>query len=146
MFGMNFQMSDDDYFLNYKEIANAEWVLPTIRLLAIDLQKCPYISLGDWFKSLSNRSIDELQEMAENVDEDPDNEQYVEQAMLLSMMLSGAEGTADVKNMETTRHQLSMLLSLITFESLARKGLVRVYRENYTLGDDMGEKIVVEKM
>ena len=39
-----------------------------------------------------------------------------------------------------------MLLSLITFESLARKGLVRVYRENYTLGDDMGEKIVVEKL
>ena len=146
MFGMNFQMSDDDYFLNYKEIANAEWVLPTIRLLAIDLQKCPYISLGDWFKSLSNRSIDELQEMAENVDEDPDNEQYVEQAMLLSMMLSGAEGTSNIKDLEQTRHQLSMLLSLITFESLARKGLVRVYRENYTLGDDMGEKIVVEKL
>ena len=127
MFGMNFQMSDDDYFLNYKEIANAEWVLPTIRLLAIDLQKCPYISLGDWFKSLSNRSIDELQEMAENVDEDPDNEQYVEQAMLLSMMLSGAEGTSNIKDLEQTRHQLSMLLSLITFESLARKEIGRAH-------------------
>jgi hypothetical protein len=42
--------------------------------------------------------------------------------------------------------QMSMLLSLITFESLARKGIVRVYHENFTLGDDMADKLVVEKI
>lgn len=140
----NFELEDDDFYLNYKNIAECDWLAPTIRLLAIDLQKSPYISLGDWFKSLSDRSVAELQELSEGVAED--DSESTEQLMLLAMMLSSAEGTCDMKSIDTLRKQLSMIVSIITFESLARKGLVRVYHENYTLGDDMGDKVVVEKL
>jgi hypothetical protein len=34
----------------------------------------------------------------------------------------------------------------MVIESLKRKGLVKVYYENISFGDDMGEKIIVEKI
>ena len=42
--------------------------------------------------------------------------------------------------------QLHMLRSLLVFMSLEKKGLVRCYYENFTLGSDMGDKIVVDKL
>lgn len=142
---MEFELTDDDLYLNYKNIAECEWITPTIRLLAIDIQKNPYISVGEWFEKLSDRSVSELQELAEIV-ANGDDEDATQQMMLLAMILSNAEGTGDMKSIDTLRKQLSMILSIITFESLARKGFVRVYRENYTLGDDMGDRVVVERL
>jgi hypothetical protein len=34
----------------------------------------------------------------------------------------------------------------VDFESLKRKGLVRIFYENISFGEDMGEKVVVEKI
>jgi hypothetical protein len=35
---------------------------------------------------------------------------------------------------------------LLTCEQLARKGMVKIYRENMSFGPDMENKIVVEKL
>jgi hypothetical protein len=48
--------------------------------------------------------------------------------------------------MEELATQLSMLRQLIVFTSLEKKGLVRCYFENFTLGTDMGDKTIVEKL
>ena len=37
-------------------------------------------------------------------------------------------------------------ITWMAIESLKRKGLVKVYYENISFGDDMGEKIIVEKI
>ena len=132
--------------LNYRNIAEANWILPTIRLLAIDLQKNPYVTVGDWFRGLADSSVYELQELAETCYENPDNEESMEQMMLLAMMLASGEGTCDMKDMEKNRTQLGMLMSLITVVGLERKGFVRVFYENLTLGDDMGNAVIVEKL
>lgn len=137
---------DEGDSLNYRNIAEANWILPTIRLLAIDLQKNPYVTVGDWFRGLADSSIYELQELAETCYENPDNEESMEQMMLLAMMLASGEGTCDMKDMEKNRTQLGMLMSLITVVGLERKGFVRVFYENLTLGDDMGNAVIVEKL
>jgi hypothetical protein len=131
--------------LNYRNIAEANWVLPTIRLLAIDMQKNPYATLGDWFRGLADSSVHELQELAETCYQDPDSE-TMEQMMLLTMMLASAEGTCDIGDMEKNRTQLGMMMSLITIVGLERKGLVRVFYENLTLGTDMSDAVIVEKL
>ena len=66
--------------------------------------------------------------------------------MLLAMMLASGEGTCDMNDMEKNRTQLGMLMSLITVVGLERKGFVRVFYENLTLGDDMGNAVIVEKL
>jgi hypothetical protein len=133
--------------MDFQQIAMSDWVAPTIRLLAMDLQKSPYMSLGDFFSKLSDNSVYELQVLSERGFDDADNinNPDMQQVMILSLMLAGAEGTQDF-DLRVIQKQMSMLLSLITFESLARKGLVRVYHENFTLGDDMNDKLVVEKL
>jgi hypothetical protein len=137
---------DEGDSLNYRNIAEANWILPTIRLLAIDLQKNPYVTVGDWFRGLADSSVYELQELAETCYENPDNEESMEQMMLLAMMLASGEGTCDMNDMEKNRTQLGMLMSLITVVGLERKGFVRVFYENLTLGDDMGGAVIVEKL
>ena len=145
---LDFLENDDGMQLNYGNIAMAEWLCPTIRLTALDLQKQPYITLGDWFQKQSDNSIRELQQLAENAYEDPDSpdNEDIEQMMILTMMLAAAEGTDDLGDMNNLRHQLSKLIMTITVVSLGRKGLVRVFYENLTLGHDMDDAKIAEKI
>jgi hypothetical protein len=146
--GMEMEFKDDGYNLNYGNIANAEWLCPTIRLTALDLQKNPYISVGDWFLKLSVNSLNELQDIAERAFEDADNadNEDIEQMMILAMMLASAEGTDDIGNMDHMKKQLSKIIMLVTLVALERKGLVRVWYENMTLGADMEGVPLVEKL
>lgn len=147
MDGFEMKFEEEGFNINYGNVAMAEWLCPTIRLTALDLQKTPYISLGDWFKNLSDNSLKEIQEIAEATYEDPDGEsEHLEQMMILAMMLASAEGTDDLGNMEHMKTQLGKLLMLITVVSLERKGLVKVWYENLTLGADMEGVPLVEKL
>jgi hypothetical protein len=145
---LDFLENDDGMQLNYGNIAMAEWLCPTIRLAALDLQKNPYIAVGDWFQKQSNNSIAELQQMAEIAYENPDDpeNEEIEQLMLLTMMLAAAEGTDNMGDMAHLQKQLSKLVMLITVVSLQRKGLVRVFYENLTLGADMDDAKIAEKI
>lgn len=145
---MEMEFKDDGYNLNYGNIAQAEWLCPTIRLTALDLQKNPYISVGEWFQKLNDNSLRELQEIAENAFENPDHpdNEDIEQMMILAMMLASAEGTDDIGNMEHMKKQLSKIVMLVTLVSLERKGLVRIWYENMTLGADMEGVPLVEKL
>jgi hypothetical protein len=40
----------------------------------------------------------------------------------------------------------NQLISFLIIVSLERKGLVKVHYENMSFGDDMGDKIVVERI
>lgn len=142
------EFSDEGFNLNYGNIAQAEWLCPTIRLTALDLQKNPYISVGDWFSKLSINSLNELQAISERAFEDPNNpdNQDIEQMMILAMMLAAAEGTDDLGNSDHMRKQLSKIIMLITLVALERKGLVRIWYNNMTLGADMNGVPLVEKL
>jgi len=142
---LDFLENDDGMQLNYGNIAMAEWLCPTIRLAALDLQKNPYIAVGDWFQKQSNNSIAELQHMAEVTYENPENEE-IKQLMLLTMMLAAAEGSDNIGDMDHLQKQLSKMVMLITVVSLQRKGLVRVFYENLTLGADMDDAKIAEKL
>ena len=138
------EFSEEGYSLNLSEIAMASHVSPTIRLLAMDLQKNPYARIGDWFRALPETSMNELLELADLVAAGV--EESMEQIMLLTCMLASAEGTDDLSDLEKIRTQLGMMVNIIAIVGLDRKGLVRVHYDNLTLGDDMGSAIIVERI
>jgi hypothetical protein len=138
------EFSEEGYSLNLSEIAMASHVSPTIRLLAMDLQKNPYARIGDWLRALPETSMSELLELADAVSRgDTDS---MEQMMLLTCMLAAAEGTDDLNDLEKIRTQLGMMVNIIAITGLDRKGLVRVHYDNLSLGDDMSSAIIVERL
>lgn len=144
---LNYEGSEDEFYIDFARVANTEDLLPTVRLTALSLSNNPYLSLGDWFKGLNENSFKEVYDMVNETFENHDAP-VMEQLMLLTMMLSSAEGTliASSNNLDELGKQMEVFRNYVAIVSLERKGLVRVFYENLTLGGDMGDKIVVEKI
>jgi len=139
--GMSFDFDDDGEFsINYGKVLHEESFLPVTRLLAADLMKNQYMPIGDFIKSLSDDSLEQLNEIC-----DDENHPNFEEIILISEMLAAAEGT-NIGGTPEVHQRLNLFITWMVIESLKRKGLVKVYYENISFGDDMGEKIIVEKI
>lgn len=132
----------DEYHVNLEQIAATQDLPATIRLLAFDLMKAPYLSLGDFFKGLSDRGLEELIEMVNEIEE---NEDALQNVMLLTMMLMTAEGLI-VSSDDQLHDALNGMVMITCGVSLARKGLVRVFYDNLSFGEDMQSKKIMEKL
>jgi len=89
---------------------------------------------------LSDDSLEQLNEIC-----DDENHPNFEEIILISEMLAAAEGT-NIGGTPEVHQRLHLFITWMAIESLKRKGLVKVYYENISFGDDMGEKIIVEKI
>ena len=138
---MSFEFDEDGEFtINYERVLYEERFLPVTRLLAASLIKNQYMPIGDFIKSLKNDTLEELNVISQ----DEDHPQF-EEMILLSEMLAAAEGT-NIGGLSDVHQRVNMFTTWLVFESLKRKGLVRIFYENISFGEDMGEKIVVEKI
>lgn len=140
---MDFDIGDP-LMIAFNKVSEDKTMLPTTRLLAVDIIKNGYINVGEFFKNISDSDLKSYMNMAENIEGDAAAE-----ILLLSEMLSigeGLENGLDETNQETMRNRMSHLIMYLACESLARKGLVKLYRENMSFGDDMGSKTFVEKL
>ena len=138
---MSFDFDDEGEFsINYKKVLNQVTFLPVTRLLAADLIKNQYMPIGDFIKSLKDNSLEELNEISEN-----ENHPNFEEMILITEMLAAAEGT-NFGGTPEVHQRLNMFMTWLIFESLKRKGLVKIHYENLSFGDDMADKIVVEKI
>jgi hypothetical protein len=140
--GMSFEFDDDEgeFSINYEKVLHQETFLPVTRLLAADLIKSQYMPIGDFIKSLNDNVLEEL-----NVISADENHPNFEEMILISEMLAAAEGT-NFGGTPEVHQRLNMFMTWLIFESLKRKGLVKLYYENISFGEDMGDKIVVEKI
>ena len=137
----NFEFdASDEMTINYAEVTKSKDLLAVTRLLAADLIARPYMSVGDYMKSISDSDLAQLIEISE----DDENPRY-EDLILISEMLAAAEGLPGTFDLEDVQKRIATLISFLVIESLARKNLVDVYRENFSFGEDMGGKIVVKK-
>lgn len=138
---MSIEFGDEGEFsINYEKVLHQETFLPVTRLLAADLMKSQYMPIGDFIKSLNDNVLEQLNDIASD-----ENHPNFEEMILISEMLSAAEGT-NFGGTPEVHQRLNMFITWLVFESLKRKGLVRIYYENISFGEDMGDKIVVEKI
>jgi hypothetical protein len=111
-------------------------------MLGADLLAKPYMAVGDFFKNLSDSDLDTLLKSSEPETQ----ESMMDDILLITMMLRGAEGLEQFTNIETSLQNVEQLITMLVLESLHRKGLVKLNHENMSFGEDMGDKIVVEKL
>ena len=92
---MSFEFDEDEgeFSINYHKVLHQETFLPITRLLAADLIKSQYMSIGDFIKSLKDNSLEELNEISED-----ENHSHFEEIILISEIGHGS----DVANLQTT--------------------------------------------
>lgn len=139
---MSFEFDEDEgeFSINYEKVLHQETFLPVTRLLAADLMKSQYMSVGDFLKNLSVDTLSQLTEISEN-----ENDPHFEEVILITEMLAAAEGT-NIGGTPEVHQRLNLFITWLVVESLRRKGLVKVYHENISFGEDMADKIIVEKI
>ena len=139
---MEFEFDDSEKFtLVYENIIKAKDLMPITRALALDLSNAGYISVGDFLRDMNDNDLVNLLDISENEERD----EY-SQILLISEMLATGEGLSPSDNSEEFANRMSQLIMLLAVESLHRKGLVKVYRENMSFGADMADKVIVEKI
>ena len=112
-----------------------------VRLLATDILTIGYVNVGEFIKSMTD---DEVQTLIHGIEED--NEQQYQEMILVSEMLATGEGCEPSQNDEQFESRAHQLITLLILESLHRKGLVKLYHENISFHEDMGDKLLVEKI
>jgi hypothetical protein len=132
---------DTEFNVNYDNIVKEKSLLSITRMLAADMTKNPYMTIGDFFK---NTSDSDIQHLIEIIDSGENHENFGD-LMLISIMLAAAEG-CQVSNVNDHTLQLNMFGNFVIIESLYRKGLVKIHRENMSFGEDLRDAILVEKL
>lgn len=126
------------YTINLEEVVKNKKLLSVTRLLASEMMMRPYLSVGDFLKNLSDGDLESLNDCV-------NNEQW-DDIILMAEMLATGEGLESSKSFEEFKVRMAGLCGYFTVESLYRKGLVKVYHENISFGEDLGDKVVVEKL
>jgi hypothetical protein len=139
-----FEFGDNEegqFTLVYDNIIKSKGLMPVTRTLAVDLSESGYMSVGDFLKSLSDYDVENLLKISG----DEDSEQFSEIALMAEMLAAG-EGLTAFKDIDTFSQRIDQFCAFLAIESLARKGLVKIYYENVSFGEEMGNKIIVEKL
>lgn len=129
------------YGINYAKAATDTKLLSSTRLLAKQLMENPYITVGKHIQELSDGDIKSL---LNSIEDDCPN-QY-EDMIVITEMLSSAEGCDEAQSEDEVSDRISQMTMFLVIESLARKGMVKVYYENMSFHPDSGDKVVVEKI
>lgn len=134
-------MVEYPFEINYKQIINCDGVLECTRDLARTLSHNPYISFGDYMNELPTSILENLLHVAED-----ENNDHFDELLLISEMLARAEGLEAAESEEQSVKRLKILMSILAVEGLYRRGLIRAYRENYSFGEDMMNKVVAKRL
>jgi hypothetical protein len=130
--------------LNYDKIIESPDFSAVAKQVLVSLRKQPYMSLGEFFDKLTNTDLTALNFTIDLAMEHGDA-MAVGDLIVIVHALSSAEGVVATNDQEATDN-INYFMQLVTCESLARKGLVRVFHENFTFGQDMRGKPVAERI
>lgn len=122
--------------INLQKVVEADDFTSIVRMTALKLLKHPYLDVGTFLTELSQSDVSVLASWCNAITLKIDEEYMLSSIVLLGEMLAQAEGV--VLNGDVTR--TSNLMILLTFEDLARKGVITFNRKLATLGSDL-EKI-----
>lgn len=142
---------NDDYSVNFQNIYESETLSQPVKDLAEYVLKHKYATAGDFFRMCPK---DYLEDMVEDIERehamkeqgyfDEEMSSIGEESVLLAMMIGAAEGTI-VEDLETFQAMVGRFRVLAIVTSLAKKGIVDVMYENFTLDDEYDERVIAKR-
>ena len=137
-------MDNEDMFpfeINHAKILESDDMMNITQDCVRMVTKNAYVTPGEFFASIMSSDLQEALEVADN-----DEDERFAQFTLIAEMLSRAEGLDAAMDYDEMLRRINLSISFTVVESLARKKLVKVYRENYSFGEDMNKAVIVEKL
>ena len=134
---------DGTFSVNLDNIIASKDMLAVTKLAAMEAKAEGYLTVGRFLQQLSDHDLNELMDIAESCKDETNDR--VGEILLITEILAAGEGLEPATIEEITVRMNSFIV-LLTVESLNRKGLVRVFHNNMSLGDDAGDKIIVERI
>ena len=135
------------FSVNLSEISSSPELPAVVRLLAHQLQKKPYMLVGEFLGSISDSDLEVLLQLIEDSrDENYGRRGYHEAAngvVALAVMLVNAEG-GSVETEAEVSSMTGALALFIILESMARKGAIDLAREKMSFLDADAEIAVVK--
>lgn len=132
----------EGYHIELAKVVKDKKMMSVTRLLAAELMDTPYKTVGQFFQDLSDTDLETILDIVETNGE---GERYGE-LLLITHMLNGAEGFTQFDNLDRITERVNQFAVYTVVTSLHRKGLVKVHFENMSFGEDMKEKVLVEKI
>jgi hypothetical protein len=130
-------MSLGIYRINYDTIIEDANIPTAIRLLAAKLKSNPMMTVGKFFANLSDDELIGLRELTFDI------EASTPELLLLTMMLSAAEGTSALDEDELANH-INATNFFIATAVLHRQGFCTAYFDKFSYGDDMSHHVLAE--
>lgn len=140
-FELDFSKSNG-FYVNCEKVSTDKDLLPVTRNLAKKLMETEYLTVGEFFENINDVDLNILLHGSEMTDDNPN---MLDDIMVLSMLLCGAEGANAVKDENDVMTIVSQFTSFVALESLFRKGLIKLHRENMSFVNDLGNKIIAER-
>jgi hypothetical protein len=143
-------MDDDDFShfsIELQKVVDDTSMLAVTRLLASKLIQNPYTRVQDFFVSLSDYDLSVLSDIINDIREEELNEaeEYSNphscEILLIADMLARAEGV-NSQNLTESTGIMNAFMGFVTVESLYRKNLVNIFREHFSFGEDMKDKVI----
>jgi hypothetical protein len=140
------------YILDLEKIIQTKDLPACIRRAAKELRYGGYMTAGEFFEKLEDSEVHELADHVENIHTDnfreftvttEDMQKSLYAMSLLCFILALGEGEPSL-DPDQVSEMLKGLTALVLVESLHRKSLVQVFRENYSILD--GKKVIAKKI
>lgn len=138
------EFNDDDTFtFDLDNIIASKDVLAITKMTAMEAKYEGYITVGSYLQRLSDFDLHELLDICESAKDELNDR--VGELLLITGILAAAEGL-DPGEVDVITQRMNSFIMLLTIESLHRKGMVRAIHSNMSLGEDAGDRVVVEKI
>lgn len=146
----NLFSNDNDYFVVNIDKCIADKELPAvIRQIFTELKERDYISPGDFFKNLNETDLESLRILAEytNPAADEYTEEQIDRGYEAMMMLGIGLSLGEGLELSESHCEKAMKGAIIytSIEAMARKDIVEVYRENWSMSLDEDKPVVKRK-
>lgn len=131
----------NSFKVQYNRIISDDAFLSSTRLLAMDIKTRGYILVSEYLQNLPDIDLKTLIHVSER----PDDNDFGE-LLLIAEMLATAEGLDSSIDEETIYNRTKMLVAFLAVESLFRKGIIRIFRENMSFGEEYMDRKVAERI
>ena len=135
----------ENYIVDINRIIDSNTTPSVVKLMFMQLQKTPYVTVSDFLKDVSDQDLNFLVQETNNMSSDDEKQQFESQhtISLVALAFCCGEGEAAV-SLDSMVESMKLAVLYITLESLSRKNLIKPLKQNWCM-DIKSSKPVAEK-
>ena len=133
-FDFNFPME-----INYEKVLKTNSILPMVRLLAAELMKNPYMTIGTYLQKARDSDLQLILEASED-----EEDERLSDILLMAEMLAKAEGV-ETECIEDVYKHLNSFITLVAVASLERKKLILANYDVMSFGEEFAHHTIAKR-